>query len=77
MVTFAIELNEAPEDLARLIRKVAAGDEVLITRNGEPVARIVSAAATPSGNRVPGNAKGLFTVPEDFDAPLDDLKHYM
>ena len=28
-------------------------------------------------DRVPGSAKGLFTVPEDFDAPLEDFREYM
>lgn len=34
----------------------------------------------PQGKRkppVPGLAKGMVTVPDDFDAPLDDLKEYM
>ena len=26
---------------------------------------------------VPGLAKGMVTVPADFDAPLDDFKEYM
>ena len=26
---------------------------------------------------VPGLAKGMVTVPDDFDAPLDDFKEYM
>lgn len=35
---------------------------------------------TPDGKRrtpVPGLAKGMVTVPDDFDAPLDDFKEYM
>lgn len=70
MDKLAIELAEA--NLADLIRKLESASEILITRDGQPVARLLPAtAAVP--DRVPGSAKGLFTVPDDFDAPLDDL----
>ena len=34
-------------------------------------------AEAPRRMRVPGSAKGQFTVPDDFDAPLDDFRDYM
>jgi prevent-host-death family protein len=77
MVTFAIELAEAEAQLAKLVQQVGAGAEVLITRNGAPLARLVAAVAEEARERVPGTAKGLFTVPADFDAPLDDFQDYM
>jgi antitoxin (DNA-binding transcriptional repressor) of toxin-antitoxin stability system len=49
---------------------------VVITRNGEPVARLVPPSG-PLPDRVPGSAKGLFTVPDDFDEPLEDFRDYM
>ena len=77
MVTFAIELAEAEARLAQLVQQVRAGAEVLITRDGAPIARLVSASADALPERVPGSARGLFTVPADFDAPLDDFRDYM
>jgi prevent-host-death family protein len=38
-----ITLREADRDFSRLIREVEAGEEFTITRDGEPVARLVSA----------------------------------
>ena len=35
-----------------------------------------SAPCAEPGQRVPGSAKGLFVVPEDFDAPLADFREY-
>jgi hypothetical protein len=29
-----------------------------------------------SGKRIPGGLKGKITIPDDFNAPLDDLKEY-
>lgn len=63
-------MDEAAERLPELLRRVAAGEEVTITRDGEPVARLVAAARrTP---RVLGQDAGTFTIPADFDAPLPD-----
>ena len=75
MVKFAIELSQVEARLARLIEEVDAGAEVVITRNGEPVARLVPPGPLP--DRVPGSAKGLFVVPDDFDEPLEDFREYM
>lgn len=77
MVTFAIELAEAEAQLAKLVQQVGTGVEVLITRDGAPLARLVAAGTEQARERVPGTAKGLFTVPADFDAPLDDFRDYM
>jgi prevent-host-death family protein len=76
-VTFAVELAQAGAQLDRLIQEVDAGAEVVITREGRPVARLVAATVDTATERVPGSAKGLFTVPDDFDAPLEDFSDYM
>jgi prevent-host-death family protein len=76
-VTLAVELEEAGAQLAELIEEVDAGAEVVITRDGHPVARLVAATDEIQAERVPGSAKGLFTVPDDFDAPLEDFREYM
>ncbi|OWY59524.1 prevent-host-death protein, partial [cyanobacterium TDX16] len=47
-----------------------AGEEVLITKGGEPIARLVP-ARTRHRRRL-GMDRGAFEVPEDFDAPLPD-----
>jgi hypothetical protein len=33
--------------------------------------------AGPLPDRVPGSAKGLFTVRDDFDDPIEDFREYM
>lgn len=76
MVKLAIELVEAEMHLRELIQKLGSGTEILITRDGQPVARLVPAAEAEP-DRVPGSAQGLFTVPEDFDAPVEDFGEYM
>ena len=63
-------VHEAKTTLSELLRRVAAGEEVIISRNGEPVAKIVRLAAAKP--RVLGQDAGLFRVPDDFDDPLPD-----
>ncbi|MGQ0617886.1 MAG: type II toxin-antitoxin system Phd/YefM family antitoxin [Acidimicrobiia bacterium] len=69
-MTKSVGVHEAKTHLSRLLDEVAAGDEVVITRRGIEVARLVP-ARRPSRHRF-GMDEGLFTVPEDFDDPLPD-----
>ncbi len=61
-----VNIHEAKTQLSKLI---ASGEEVIIARYGEPVARLVP-IRTPSARRVPGSARGKFEVPSEFFKPL-------
>lgn len=65
-----VGVYEAKTTFSRLLERVAAGEEIVITRRGEEVARLVP----PLGRRIRrlGLDRGLYRVPDDFDAPLDD-----
>lgn len=66
-----VNVHEAKTQLSRLLAQVEAGEEVVIARNGVPIARLV-AAARKAGKRQPGRWKGVFTVPESFFDPLPE-----
>lgn len=68
-----VSVYDAKTHLSRLLDAVEAGEEVVITRNGRPVARLVRASPTP--RRRFGTLPGAATIGEDFDEPLsiDDL----
>ena len=51
------------------------GEEVVITREERPVAKIVG-LPDDSGDLKLGSAKGLITFSEDFDEPLEDFEEY-
>jgi prevent-host-death family protein len=70
-----ITVEEAQTKLKELIRQLAPGEEVVITENQQPVAKLVGAQRA---ERKLGTLKGtvLYMAP-DFDAPLDDFKEYM
>ena len=75
-----IPIEQAQAELARLVDKVLAGEEMAITRDGKVVARIVPSPAAvepPKGDRVPGSAKGQIWIAPDFDEPLEEFREYM
>lgn len=63
-----VNIHEAKTQLSQLLRRVAAGEEVVIARSGTPIARLVP--FKQRSKRVIGFDAGLFTVPADFDGPL-------
>lgn len=63
-------VHEAKTQLSRLLRRVAAGEEIVIKRGGTPVARLVPVQG--DSRRQLGRDRGRFQVPEDFDAPLTE-----
>lgn len=66
-----VNIHEAKTHLSRLITMLEAGEEIIIARAGKPVARLVPYHRRPD-RRILGRDEGLFEVPVDFDAPLDD-----
>ena len=65
-----VGVHEAKTHLSRLLRRVAAGEEIVILRSGTPIARLVPAA--PVTDRALGVDAVRFVVPDDFDEPLPD-----
>ncbi len=65
-----VGVHQAKTHLSKLLKRVAAGEEVVITRSGEPVARLVPIADMRP--RRLGIDRGVFSVPDDFDDPLPD-----
>lgn len=68
-----VTVQEAKTHLSRLLRRVEAGEEVLIRRGKEPVALLV--AAPKEGKR---NIWGDLEIKmgPDFDDPIEDFEPY-
>lgn len=61
-----VNVHEAKTQLSRLLRRVAEGEEVTISRAGVPVAKLV--AASPAlGTRPMGMDRGKIWIADDFD----------
>ena len=68
-VVSSVGVHQAKTQLSELLRRVEAGEEIEIRRGQRPLARLVP--IRNRGRRTFGHDVGAFTVPDDFDAPLD------
>ena len=64
-----VNVHEAKTHLSRLLVRVEAGEEILISRAGKPVARLVP-ARRGRGRRKPGRFVGKGRIADYFNAPL-------
>jgi prevent-host-death family protein len=64
-----VNVLEAKTQLSRLLAAAEAGEDVVIARDGKPVARLVP-VEEPAVRRVPGTWRGRVRMSDDFDAPL-------
>jgi prevent-host-death family protein len=68
-----ISIQEAQAGLSDLIHRLMPGEEVVITENNPPVARLIP-AERPTERKL-GTLKGtVISMSPDFDAPLDDFE---
>lgn len=66
----AIDLSYAKTRLEELVERAAHGEEIVLTKSGRPVARIVSVSPAKTQRQF-GSAKGLIVIPPDFDEALE------
>ena len=69
-----VNVHEAKTNLSRLLAQVESGEEVIIARNGKPVARL--APVQKRGKPQTDVFKGKFVLPDSFFEPLpgEELK---
>jgi prevent-host-death family protein len=66
-----VTIHEAKTNLSRLIEKACKGEEVIIARGSEPVARLLP-LRDGKGRRQPGALKGKLRVGPEFFEPLPE-----
>ena len=71
-----INLAEASKNLPELIEAAINGEEIVITKDNHSIVKLTPVSPV---KRRPlfGSAKGLITISDDFDEPLEDFKNYM
>ncbi len=70
-----------PSQLIETLEKLSPDLQIEILHYAEYLAtkyaKNLSAETSPKQYRQAGTMKGMFTMADDFDAPLEDLKDYM
>jgi prevent-host-death family protein len=64
-----VSLYDAKTHLSQLVDRAAEGEEIMISKNGKPLARLMPLACK-GARRTPAGAVGVITIGPDFDAPL-------
>jgi prevent-host-death family protein len=71
-----VNMHEAKSSLSRLVKRAAAGEDILIANHGKPVARLTR--VSEQRKKAPwGLYKGKIRMADDFDAALEEFKDYM
>jgi prevent-host-death family protein len=60
-------IHDAKTQLSRIIERVERGEEVILSRAGTPVAKVVPLSGNPR-RRGRGSLKGRLTLTDDWDA---------
>jgi prevent-host-death family protein len=68
VVDMTLNLYDAKTQLSSLVEMAAAGEEIIIAKNGKPMAKLV--ALKDILKRKPGRLKGKVWMSKDFDAPM-------
>jgi len=72
-----VTLEEAQARLPEIIDNLVSGEELLITRNNQPVAKLVGQQQPVRKPRQPGSAKGKLVILAEDDEHLQDFAEYM
>ena len=69
-----VGMHEAKTKLSQLVERVEAGEDIVLQRNGKPVARLVPVTEEPASLRsVRGVWRGQIRMSEDFDELPEDI----
>ncbi len=66
-----INIYETKANLSKLINRVMEGEEIIIAKAGEPVAKLVPIRKNDK-DRKPGLFKGILSYSDDIDMPLPE-----
>ncbi len=72
-----IDINQALPEMSKLIEIAVSGEEIIITKNNQPMVKLVSLQPLPKRPPLFGSDRGLISISDDFDEPLEDFKDYM
>lgn len=72
-----VTIEEAQAKLPEIIDNLIPGEELVITRNNQPVAKLVGQQRSVRKPRQPGSARGKLVIHTEDDEHLEDFKEYM
>lgn len=67
----SVNIHEAKTNFSKLLARVARGEEIVIAKAGQPLARLIPERPPKPVRRVPGIDKGKLKIAKDFDKMSD------
>jgi len=72
-----IDIRQAENCFPDLIKQTVAGNEIIITDEGEPIVKLIALTKKLKKRRQFGSAKGLIKMADDFDETPEDFRDYI
>jgi prevent-host-death family protein len=72
-----IGVYEAKSKLSEMIKLARAGEDVIITKNGEDMVRLIPVGSRKKNTDWIGMFEGQIEIRDDFDDPLEEFEEYM
>jgi prevent-host-death family protein len=68
-----VTINQAKINLSKLIERALQGEEIIIARGSNPVAKLVPVGSV-KGKRQPGRLKGKLKIGPEFFEPMTEAE---
>ncbi len=72
----SVNIHEAKTHFSKLVRRAEEGEEIVVRRGSQPVARIGPMKKKRGGVTGRGSMKGEIRIGPDFDQPLEEFAEY-
>ena len=66
-----VNIHEAKTNFSKLIKRACQGEDIIISKAGVPVVRLVP-VIKKSSERISGTAKGKIFISKNFNEPLPE-----
>lgn len=71
-----VDIEEAIVQISRLLENAAEGEDIIITKNHQPLVKLSSLKSTKKRPPLFGSDKDIIAISDDFDEPLSDFNEY-
>ena len=72
-----IDIDKAIPEIKKLLEIAAKGEEIIITKNNQPMVKIESIKNINQRPSLFGSDRDIKSITDDFDEPLEDFTEYM
>jgi prevent-host-death family protein len=72
----SVNIHQAKTNFSKLVRRAEEGEEIVVRRGSEPVARIAPLEKKKGGVTGRGSMKDEIWIGPDFDEPLEEFAEY-